>query len=78
MMTALHAPANALAPRPTPLEVFTLRCWARVRLYADCELSLHEAVDELQKYAVESGLVSHIGQDAVQAILASEFGTDKC
>ena len=69
---------RAPAPRPEPLEVFALRCWARARLWAEGELSLHEAVDSLQEYAVGSGLVAEIGQDAVQAIMAHEFGAHRC
>lgn len=71
-------PARRLAPRPSPLEVFALRCWARAYLYAAGELSLHEAVDAFQEYAAESGLVLQIGQDAVQAIMAAEFGAHQC
>lgn len=37
------------------------------------ELDFIEAVDGLQAWAVESGLVAEIGQDAVQAILADAF-----
>jgi hypothetical protein len=76
MMAALAA--RALAPRPSPLEVFALRCWARAYLSANGELSLQAAVDELQECAAASGLVLEIGQDAVQAIMASEFGADQC
>ncbi len=71
---AMRAPA----PRPTPLEVFALRCWARAYLWAYGELSLHDAVDGLEEYAAESGLISQIGQDAVQTIMAAEFGAYRC
>jgi hypothetical protein len=37
------------------------------------ELDLHDAVDVLQEFAEQSGLVAAIGQDAVQAIMANEF-----
>lgn len=69
---------NAPATGPTSVEVFVLRCWARARLFAAGELSLHEAVDVLQDLAVRSGLVTLIGQDAVQAIMAAEFGARQC
>jgi hypothetical protein len=59
--------------RNTPREVFELRCWARARLYAEGEYSLHNAVDELQAAAEQSGLVAAIGQDAVQEIMATAF-----
>jgi hypothetical protein len=61
------------AARPSPLAVFTLRCWARARLFAEGEIDLHEAVDQLQANAVRTGLVKQIGQDAVQAIMAETF-----
>jgi hypothetical protein len=60
-------------PAPDPLEAFTLRCWARARLYRDGEIDLHDAVDQLQAAAVDYGLVERIGQDAVQQIVASAF-----
>lgn len=69
---------NARAARPTPLEAFILRCWARARLCAAGELSMHDAVDVLQDLAERTGLVAHIGQDAVQAIMAAEFGARPC
>jgi hypothetical protein len=69
---------NARAARPTALEVFIIHCWARARLWAEGELSLHEAVDVLQELAERAGLVALIGQDAVQAILAAEFGAGQC
>jgi hypothetical protein len=42
-------------------------------LFAIGELELREAVDALQIFAVEAGLVDEIGQDAVQAIMAEAF-----
>lgn len=71
-------PRDAQAARPTSVEVFVLRCWARARLLAEGELSLHDAVDVLQELAERTGLVTLIGQDAVQAILAAEFGGPRC
>jgi hypothetical protein len=57
-----------------PLDVLEARAWARAHLYAAGELhSLHEAVDPLQRWAVDSGLVERIGQDAVQQILVHAF-----
>jgi hypothetical protein len=64
----------AEAPRPAgALEVFTLRCWARARLFAEGELELHQAIDELQAAAKRDGLVAKIGQDRVQEIIADAF-----
>lgn len=60
--------------RPSPFECFVIRCWARSYLHAAGELSLYEAVDVLQEEAEASGLVYLLGQDAVQALMAHEFG----
>jgi hypothetical protein len=57
----------------SPIEAFTLRAECRALLWADGELSLHEAVDVLQANAERDGLVELIGQDAVQAIMAAAF-----
>jgi hypothetical protein len=56
-----------------PLLVFVARAEARAILFGADEFDLHEAVDPLQLYAEESGLVDRIGQDAVQQILAHAF-----
>jgi len=65
---ALHPPIAVDLP-----EAFKLRCEARALLWAACEIDLHEAVDVLQADAERDGLVELIGQDAVQAIMASAF-----
>jgi hypothetical protein len=72
------APARGRAPAQarTPISLTTLfraRAEARALLYAACEMDLHEAVDGLQAFAIESGLVEQIGQDAVQRILRDAF-----
>jgi hypothetical protein len=56
-----------------PVEVFTARCEARALLFANGELPLHDAVDQLQNTAVGHGLIDLIGQDAVQAIMGAAF-----
>ena len=53
--------------------VFTERCEARALLFANAQLSLHDAVDELQAYAEQSSLVARLGQDEVQRIMAAAF-----
>jgi hypothetical protein len=68
----MHGP-RAFA-RASPLAILIARTEARAGLYAACEFDLHEAIDPLQAYAAESGLVDEIGQDAVQQILAKSFG----
>lgn len=74
-MAMPDAPANKV-------EVFRALCWARATQWRQCALAdehgynawIGHAVDPLQKWAVENGLVRLIGQDAVQAIMADEFG----
>jgi hypothetical protein len=56
-----------------PLEVLQARARARACLWATGELGLHEAVDPLQRWAVDTGLVTQVGQDFVQLILARAF-----
>lgn len=56
-----------------PLDVLRCRAGARAYLVAIGDLDLGQAVDGLQDYAMSSGLVARIGQDAVQAIIAAEF-----
>ena len=71
----MTAAAAAAAPddRADPLAAFELRCWARAKLVAEGELSMSEAVDELQAAALRDGLIDKLGQDAVQQIMAREF-----
>jgi hypothetical protein len=69
----MHTPdVRAAAHAPSPLCVLIARAEARALLYAASEFDLPEAVDPLQSYAEESGLVDEIGQD-VQSILAAAF-----
>ena len=79
-LTSVHfSTGTAVVIRPDPLAVFRLRAWARGYLWSICELDLHEAVDVLQ--AECDRLVSRIGTDGVQAILADafhEFRADCC
>jgi hypothetical protein len=58
---------------PSALEVFLARAEGRAHLYAAGELDLHQAVDVLQDAAERTGLVTLIGQDAVQAMMADAF-----
>jgi hypothetical protein len=62
------------AARPSALEVFIARAEARALLWQAGELDLHQAVDELQAFAVRDALVAEIGQDAVQEIISKGFG----
>jgi hypothetical protein len=69
--------SGAAAPGRDPRQqrsVLHARAEARAILLAACEIAeMPAAVDPLQDYAVESGLVARIGQDAVQQILSSAF-----
>lgn len=55
-------------------EVFSLRCWARAKLYSEDFLTLHQAVDELQEWAEKLGFIEELGQDEIQSLMAAEFG----
>jgi hypothetical protein len=68
--------ARARCPQAKSVDlvaVFELRAWARARLFAEGELELHDAVDELQEDAERDGLVAAIGQDAVQSMMTDAF-----
>jgi hypothetical protein len=68
----MNAPVSAKAARSVDElhRFFAELCEHRAGLYADGVLTLHEAVDELQAFAVLSGLVEAIGQHAVQETMA--------
>lgn len=68
-----HGGANQ-RPIPTAADIFRARAEARAALFVAGELDLHQAVDALQAAAISSSLLGEIGQDAVQAILATAFG----
>ena len=55
------------------LEFFAARCEARAHLWAENYLTLHDAVDILQFWAVDNGLVDQFGQDEIQKIMAEAF-----
>ncbi|MGC1533296.1 MAG: hypothetical protein WA832_21840, partial [Bradyrhizobium sp.] len=70
----MNAPLPRLATDLAPIEdVFFARCEARALLHVNGCLSLHDAVDELQAYAEQSGLIDVVGQDDVQAIMSRAF-----
>jgi hypothetical protein len=71
MMLAIRDPE---ATSVDLVAVFEARCWARAHLYAEGEVDLNDAVDELQSTAMSNGLVAAIGQDAVQAAVSDAFG----
>jgi hypothetical protein len=61
------------AARPSALEVFIARAEARALLWQAGEFDLHQAVDELQAAAERDGLVTLLGQDEVQRLMAEAF-----
>jgi hypothetical protein len=54
-------------------EVLVARAEARALLWHAGELTLHDAVDQLQTDAARDGLVDDLGQDTVQLLLARPF-----
>jgi hypothetical protein len=58
---------------PDPLECFALRAWARAILVREGLMDFHPAIDGLQRWAEDVGLVDEHGQDRIQQIIADEF-----
>ena len=56
-----------------PADLFRARCEARALLYTAGELPYTRPSTDLQAAAIASGLVTEIGQDAVQALMAEAF-----
>jgi len=56
-----------------PVKIFAARAEARSILWAEGEIDLHTAVDELWAAAERDGLVKQLGADTVQRILADAF-----
>lgn len=73
--TKAFEPAGVVVDPSIILGCFALRCWARAYLVEHEMMSLQEAVDVLQDSAVLSGLVEHLGQDAIQALMSKAFDT---
>ena len=71
-MTAAAARVIPVA-RPSALEVFIAGVEARALLWQAGEFDLHQAVDELQAAAERDGLVTLLGQDEVQRLMAEAF-----
>lgn len=61
------------APADT-VEVFDALCWARGHLWREGLIAEGaDAVDVLQQWAVDNGLVDELGQDDVQRRIAEAF-----
>ena len=65
--------AQEQAERADRRDVLVARAEARALLWYVGDLTLHDAVDQLQADAERDGLVDDLGQDAVQHILARPF-----
>jgi hypothetical protein len=60
------------APADT-VEIFAALCWARGYLWREGHLEGADAVDVLQQWAVDNGLVDELGQDDVQRLMSEAF-----
>jgi hypothetical protein len=61
------------APADT-IEVFKALCWARAHLWREGYWpDIVDAVDVVQQWAADHGLVERIGQDDVQRLIAEAF-----
>jgi hypothetical protein len=74
---AISAPAQP--NHPDQFVVFQLRCEARAILVTNHMMSLHQAVDELQRDAERAGLTLRTGgQDMVQRLMSAAFAAVDC
>jgi hypothetical protein len=79
MNAPFASPPDAIAPSDlpanpvTPEAAFAARCEAYAQLHTSGELSLHDAIDDLQACAEATGLIDQIGQDEVQRIMGVAF-----
>jgi hypothetical protein len=62
------------APADT-IEVFKALCWARGHLWREGHLGedIQRAVDPLDRWAVEHGLVKRIGRNEIQRLMTEAF-----
>jgi hypothetical protein len=58
---------------PAPFDVLWARAQARAFLWSIGDIDMPEAVDQLETYAHDSGLVRELGQDAVQMFIGAAF-----
>jgi hypothetical protein len=72
-MISAAAAINRQSAKPDQLEIFRLRCEARLLLIHNGLMDFHLAIDELQESAVAQGLVATYGQDRVQEIMSLAF-----
>jgi hypothetical protein len=68
-----EARRSAQASPPNLITVFKERCQAQALMVAEGMLELQDAVDSLQKIAIEQGPVQYHGQDCIQEIMSDAF-----
>ena len=56
-----------------PLDVLIVRSQVHAYLVSVCAADLHDSVDTLQQYAIDSGLIETLGQDRIQELLSAAF-----
>lgn len=56
-----------------PILVLELRAEARAYLWWRYQIDLHQAVDPLQEFAEQSGLLASHGQDFIQRLISAPF-----
>jgi hypothetical protein len=69
------------SPPADKVQVFRALCWSRASRWKEGAIAaehdgdgwIGHAVDPLQAWAEQNGLIKAIGQDAVQAIMAEAF-----
>lgn len=57
----------------SPLLVLQVRAEARALLYATCEFDLEQAIQPLQQYALDSGVIDKVGADGAFGIIKQAF-----
>src|SRR5690242_6110730 len=72
----MNAPVQIISGKALDDAIWLLETRALIRAYLEYEYQfehLADAVDPLQKFAENSGLVAAIGQDEVQRLIAAPF-----
>ncbi len=73
----MNAPAKILEGKALEDAIWLLETRALIRAYLEYEYQfehLADAIDPLQEFAEQSGLVAVLGQDEVQRLIAAPFG----
>ncbi|MGY3410104.1 hypothetical protein ACVWZV_006217 [Bradyrhizobium sp. GM5.1] len=72
----MNAPVEMLGGKPLEDAIWLLETRALIRAFLEYEWQyehLADAIDPLQEFAEQSGLVAAIGQDEVQRLIAAPF-----